>query len=60
MSILRAFVDEVFDLLVFKSDQFISSLDLRPVLDHPVNGAITSDVAFNFCIVGALQRPLLG
>ena len=58
MSILRAFVEVVFDLLVFQPDQFVSWLYLRTALDHPVDGAITSDFAFDFRVVGALQSPL--
>ncbi len=60
MSILRAFTDGVFERQRIQPDQFVSRLHLRTALDHPDDRAITSDFAFDFRVVRALQSPLFG
>jgi hypothetical protein len=48
------------DALCIQPDQFVACLDLRTALDHPDDGAVTPDFAFDFRVVGTFQRPLLG
>ena len=61
MSPLRHFIDSVFELQRLQPDQFVSWLHLRTALDHPDDGDLrTSDFAFDFRVLGALQSPLFG
>jgi hypothetical protein len=52
--------DGILDALSIQPDQFVACLHFRTALDHPDDGAVTPDFAFDFRIVGTFQGPLLG
>ena len=59
VGVLGAFVEVLFDGLVFECDQFVTRLDPCPVLDHPVDRAVAPDPALDLRAVETLQRSLL-
>jgi len=56
--IFRAFTDFLIDQQRLQPEQLISRPHLCPTLDYRDNDVVTSDTAFNFRVVGTLQRSL--